>query len=186
MQDYIRDHEVEQLLSLYHDLHGMAQSIKIQMSGLESSKATDDDIEAMALKHSTIDDIPGYSKGAASDRTAKVALSYEKSLNLETKKAMEELQWELQLVEAIIAKLEISLAVLSPVHKDIVMYRYCKDMRWGEIDSIINKSEYLFSISAMKSRCKEGVERITKVCRISITEFRSVMKLFYTEEKGDE
>lgn len=178
MQDYIREHEVEQLLSLYHDLHGMAKSIKIQISGLESSKATNDDIEGMALKHTAFDDTPGYSKGTASDRTAKVALSYEKSLDLETRMAMEELQEELQLIEVVIAKVEISLAVLSPVQKEIVTSRYCRGLKWNEIEDAINKTEYIMSASSAKTRCKEGVERITKVCRIRASEYEAVLKLF--------
>jgi len=175
---YIREHEIEQLLGLYNDMQSMTENVKLQVSSLESSKATDDDIEGMALKRTTFDNTPGYSKGTASDRTAKVALSYEKSLDLETRKAMEELLQELQLIEVIIAKVEISLAVLTPIQKDIVMLRYCKGLKWGEIDSIINKSNYLFSISAMKARTKEAIQRMTKVCRIRTCEYEQVMRLF--------
>jgi len=178
MQAYIREHETEKLLDIYYDLQSMAENIKLQMSSLENSKASDDNIEAMALKHLTFGDVPSYSKGTASDRTAKVALSYKETLDTEIREGIEELQNELQLIEVIIAKVEISLAVLTPIQKEIVMLRYCKGLKWGEIDCVINRDEYLMSVSAMKAKAKEAIQRMTKVCRIRVSEYMRVMELF--------
>lgn len=179
MQAYIREHEVERLLGLYNDLQGMTENIRLQIQNvIESSAATDDDILAAALPHNSFDGIPSYSKGTASDKTAKIALSYEKSLDLETREAIKELESELLLIQSVVAKLDIALSVLPVTHKEIVLLRYCKGLRWGEIDNIVNKDNYLMSISAMKERGKEGIGRIAKICRIRIVEYEQVMRLF--------
>lgn len=178
MQAYIRGHEVEQLLSLYNALYGMSQSIRLQMDTIKGNEVTDDDILGMALPHRDFEDIPSYSQGVISDRTAKTALKYETSLNLEVQEALKEMREELLLIETVIAKLDIALSIISPIQKEIVTSRYCKGLKWDEIDIIINKDKYLMSVSAMKSRGREGVECITKVCRIGVCEFEKVVKLF--------
>jgi hypothetical protein len=185
MQSYIRYQETEQLLKIYPNLQAMTESIKLQMSSLESAEVTDDDILGMALPHTNFDGVPSFSKGTTSDRTAKVALSYGSSMSHEEKEALQELQAELQLIEVIIAKLEISLGVLSPIQKEIVVLRYCKGLKWDAIEYIVNKDNYLMSVSAMKSRCKEGVERITIVCRITLSEYAGIMKLFNHGNGGE-
>lgn len=186
MQEYVREHEVEKLLSLYNDLQGMAETIKIQMSGLESSKATDDDIEAMALKHATFDDTPSHPPGAITDKTSRIALKYESTINHEMHDAIQELEEELLLIQSVVAKLDIGLSVISPIQKEIVTSRYCRGLKWDEIEDAINKTEYIMSASSAKTRCKEGLKRLCIVSRISISEYQAVMKLFNLEETGGE
>jgi hypothetical protein len=179
---YIRVHEIEQLLRLYHDLVGMSQSIRLQLDTIKDNEVTDDDLASLALHHATFDDIPSYSKGYASDKTSKVALNYEKALNFEVQQALRELQEDLQLIEIIIAKLDIALSVLPDTHKEIVLLRYCKGLKWDVIDNTVNKNDYLMSISAMKARGKEGIDRICVVSRISINAYQATMQLFNFEE----
>jgi hypothetical protein len=175
---YIRTHEIEQLLTKYHDMHAMSEAIRSQMQIVLDSNDISDDIEAMALKHSTSEDISSFSPGAVGDRTGIIAIDYQSTLTHEKKEAFRELRGELLSIEITINKLDIGLSILSRIQKDIVKARCCDGLRWKEIDNEINKAEYTMSVSAMKSKCKEGIERLCIVSRITLTEFEQVVKLF--------
>lgn len=175
---YVRVHEIEQLLSLYHDLQGMAQSTRIQIDNISGSGVTDDDIAALALHHATFDETPSYSTGAATDKTARVALKYESTLNLEAQEVLKELQSELLLIEVVVDKLNIALSIIPMIQKNIITLRYCDGLKWNAISDGINKDGYVMSKSAAKTRCREGIDRLSKIVRVTIDEYEQVMKLF--------
>lgn len=178
MQEYVRNHEIERLLSLYHDLQGMAQSIRIQIDSIKGSEVTDDDILGMALPHRDFEGIPNYSQGVASDKTAITALKYEKSLTTEAQGALKELRAELLLIGTVVDKLDIAMSVIPTAQKEIIVSRCCNGLKWNEIIDGINKDGYIMSTSAAKTRCREGIDRLSKIVRITIDEFEQVMKLF--------
>jgi hypothetical protein len=183
---YIRVHEIEKLLTKYHDMHAMSEAIRSQMQIVLDSNDISDDIAGMALKHSTAEDISSFSPGAVSDRTGKIAIDYQSTLTHEKKEAFRELRGELLAIEIAINKLDIGLSILSRIQKDIVKARCCDGLRWKEIDNEINKAEYAMSVSSMKSKCKEGIQRLCIVSRITVSEYQEVSKLFNFEEGGDE
>lgn len=174
MQAYIRYQEAERLLQIYPDLKVMGENIRRQIKGIsEEGDNKDDSIESLALHHTSLDEILGYSAGAISDKTCKTAIEYQKVLNDESIKALQELMGELTLLENVIDKVDIAMTILSETQKNIITARYWEKLTWSEIAGKLIMTE-----STCKQRRKEALERLCKVVRITIDEFEAVMKLF--------
>lgn len=172
--DYVRCQEAEQLLELYPDMRGMIENVKLQMQNLlESSDISDDDILSLATKHSNAEDINVHSQGVVSDRTAKIAIEYESVLIDEKKAALKELRGELLLLEVTVNKIDVALSTLLVIQKDILIARHFEKLVFAEI-----AGKLLISASAAKQKRIEGLERFSRISRITIDEYEQIMKLF--------
>lgn len=185
--EYIRCHEVEQILNKYPDMKIMAENIRSQMRNVLDTSDIGDEIESMALKRSTAEDIAySYTPGTISDRTAKIALGYQIALSNEKKEALRELRGELLTFETIINKLDIGISILSALQKDIIIARCWDALKWAEVIDKINKTEYILSATPAKAKYKLALDRLCIVSRITIIEYQTIMKLFYLEDEGSD
>ncbi|MDK2878138.1 MAG: hypothetical protein PWR06_854 [Thermoanaerobacteraceae bacterium] len=177
---YIRYHEMEALLKAYKDMQGVIMSLKRElgeaMEGVDKNDI-DDAILSMALQHSTPDDIPGHSTGSITDKTANIAISYQKRLEDEHKALIDELTKELILLKLISDKLEIGLSSLSETQKNIIEAKYFQKLDWyAVVDKLAEANIFLSKYQAQNIR-REAIERLIRITRITIGQYEQVMKL---------
>jgi DNA-directed RNA polymerase specialized sigma24 family protein len=147
---YIRENEAEILLEKYRGLRGMIQNIRIQMQNVIESSE------------------------------ARIAIEHEKSLSIETQKALKELRSELLLLEMVVDKIDTALSAIQVLQKDILVMRYCEKLVFAEI------ADKLFvSATKIKQKRKDALKRFCPLSRITMEEFEKVVKLFNYENGGE-
>lgn len=171
---YMRYQEAEMLLKIYQDLKVMSENIRRQIKCIcEESDNKDDDIAALALRHASFDDVPGYSAGLKSDKTCKTAIDYQKLLDNESAEALQELMTELILLENIIEKVDAGLTILSEIQKKILKLYYWEGFTWSEI-----ADKLLMTASTCKQWRKQAIDRFCPLSRITVGEYEAALRLF--------
>ena len=175
---YIRYHEMEALLKSYKDMQGVIMSLKKELEhAAEEEVDTDDAILSMALRHSTPDDIPSHPTGSTTDKTAAIAITYQKQLKAEHKALIDEIAGELTLLQLISDKMEIALSSLSETQKNIIESKYFQKLDWyTTLDKLAEAKIYISKHQAQNIR-REAIERLVRVARITKAQYDQTIKL---------
>lgn len=178
--EYIGYHETEELLKSYQDIRGMILSLKRELGqaleGIDKNDI-DDAILSMALKHSAPDNIISHTTGNITDKTANIAISYQKKLEDERKALIDELTQELTLLQLISDKMEIALSSLSETQRNIIEAKYFLHLDWYTVlDKLAETKTYLSKYQAQTIR-REAIERLMRITRITKIQYNQVIKL---------
>ncbi|MCR4430641.1 MAG: hypothetical protein NUV45_06440 [Tepidanaerobacteraceae bacterium] len=176
--EYIGYHEMETLLKSYQDIQGMIMTLKKELEhAAEEEVDTDDAILSMALHHSTPGDIPNHPTGSATDKTAAIAITYQKQLKAEHKALIDEITQELTLLQLISDKMEIALSSLSETQKAIIEAKYFLRLDWYTVlDKLAEAKTYVSKHQAQNIR-REAIERLVRVARITKAQYDQTIKL---------
>jgi hypothetical protein len=176
--EYVGYCEMEALLKSYKDMQGVIMSLKKELEhAAEEEVDTDDAILSMALPHSTPDNIISHTTGNITDKTANIAISYQKKLEDERKALIDELTQELTLLQLISDKMEIALNSLSETQKTIIEEKYFKGLDWYTVlDELAKAKTYISKHQAQNIR-REAIERLVRVARITKAQYDQTIKL---------
>lgn len=176
--EYIGYQEMETLLKSYQDIQGVIMTLKKELEHAAGEEVdTDDAILSMALKHSAPDNIISHTTGNITDKTANIAISYQKKLEDERKALIDELTQELTLLQLISDKMEIALSSLSETQRNIIEAKYFLHLDWYTVlDKLAETKTYLSKYQAQTIR-REAIERVTRIARITKIQYNQVIKL---------
>lgn len=169
---YIRCHELEAILMCYRELEGLVNVLEIQAATVLDGEE-EDEIYGQMVKRK-IDGQP-VGHGKVFDRTATLGIDM-RQLSNEARAAVKEIWDELILVETILLKLKIAHGILTYRQKEVVRLKYFERFVWKEIAAKMNLSER----SVIHDR-KKAIEKMTRLCRISIEEYKKTMGLLKSE-----
>lgn len=163
--DYIRVHELEELLTHYTAFAGLMESLKLQLETMFDENV-DEIIHSLVLRRNL--DGPPRNNVIMQDRTGNLAVS----LCTDIKREVREVCQELLIFESVIKKIDIALRAIRPIEKQIIELKYFHGLTWAEI-----ADKVIASISQAKRRRKEALSRMTTVCRIPIDTYCKAMEL---------
>ena len=169
--NYIRYHEVEQLLRNFQALKGMREVLQAQIQTVMAVNEDESELIENLSFNRNLDGLP-KAQNTMTDRTGNVATAGLRKSSKETSEATKAIAKDLILVDAVVRKLEIALNVLLPNERKAVELKYFEGLNWYEI-----ADETSTSVATAQRHRRAGIERIRIVARITISDYKRLMKI---------
>lgn len=181
-KEYIRTEEMKILFSLMPTLKSMKLSLDVELKrNIEFTKDEDGDyIEGMTFGDCGLSDMPFANTNETSDKTASIALSYEKQISneyKEAKKAIKEICKEIYCIEIILDKIEIALNALNKSQREILELKFWQEYSWNDIMKNLNANKIFYSKRQLQNYVNKAVDKLRTVAMIDIEMYKNVIGL---------
>ena len=181
-REFIRYEEMKELLTLVPTLKDIRLSLQAEIKrNADYISDTDSDvIEGMTFGDCRLSDMPFANTNETSDKTANIAMNYNKLISGEAKQAkqaIKEIARELYCIEVILDKIEIGLNSLGKVQKEILTLKYWEDKTWDEIIEYLKTQEIFYSKKHIRTKAKLALKKLNTIALIEINIYKKVIAL---------
>lgn len=181
-REFIRIEETRELLSLVPILKDIRLSLQAEIKrNVDYVNDTDSDvIESMTFGDFRLSDMPFANTNETSDKTANIAMNYEKQISNEAKQAkyaIKEITRELYCIEVILEKTEIGLNSLSKVQQEILTQKYWENKTWNEIIEFLKTQDVFYSNSSIRGKAKSALKKLNTIALIEMNIYKKVIAL---------
>ncbi len=181
-REFIRLEEMKELLTLVPTLRDIRLSLQAELKrNADYVNDTDCDvIEGMTFGDFRLSDMPFANTNETSDKTANVALNYEKLISNEAKeaeRAIKEIIREIYYIEIVLDKIEIGLNSLGKVQQEILTQRYWENKTWDEIIEYLKTKNVFYSNSNIRRKTKFALKKLNTIALIEMNIYKKVIAL---------
>lgn len=179
---------MKELLTLVPTLRDIRLSLQAELKrNADYVKDTDCDvIEGMTFGDFRLSDMPFANTNETSDKTASVALNYEKLISNEAKeaeRAIKEIIREIYYIEIVLDKIEIGLNSLGKVQQEILTQRYWENKAWDEIIDCLKTENVFYSDSSIRRKAKFALKKLNTIALIEINIYKKITALININKK---
>jgi DNA-directed RNA polymerase specialized sigma24 family protein len=166
--------ELVRLYRLYPYLLNVLQSLFLDLERQAIGRLETDDeiIAALALAGRKLDDLPLLPEGHKSDRTAYVALVWERIKKYEKEDIAGWLSQDMVALSVVIDKIRIAINALTIQEQRMMELLYWEDNSWEEVAHKIGAAR-----STVQYARKKVLSRMIHAARIMMEDYRKVMAL---------
>ena len=187
-REFIRYEEMKELLTLVPTLKDIRLSLQAEIKrNADYVNDTDRDvIEGMTFGDFRLSDMPFANTNETSDKTANIALNYEKLISNEAKeaeRAIKEIIREIYYIEIVLDKIEIGLNSLSKVQQEILTQKYWENKTWDEIMEHLREQKIFYSKVGIRKKTKQTIKKINTIALIEMNIYKKVIALININKK---
>ncbi len=181
-KEYVRTEEIKELFSLIPTLKSMKLSLDVELQRCRDFVNDEDEIviEGMTFGDFRLSDMPFANTNETSDKTANIAINYEKEISNETKeanKAIKQITKEMYYIEIILDKIEIGLKALNCIQKEVLELKYWKSCTWNEILKYYESKNVFYSKRHIQRFTKDSLEKLRIIALIDLEMYKNVIGL---------
>lgn len=137
-------------------------------------------IEGMTFGNCRLSDMPFANTNETSDKTADIALNYEKLINNESKeakKAIKQITKEMYCIEIVIDKIEIGLNCIGRVQQEVLKLKYWENKTWDEIMEYLKEQNIFYSKVGIRKNTKKAIKKLNTIALIDLDMYKNVIAL---------